>query len=123
MNSRNLFHHSSLVCVALASAAGLLGSTGTLAAEWTEGTRNLTLRYTDMDRSSPDGAVKLYGRIEAAARFVCAERGRRFDEQSDWNRCYRAAIGGAVLRVDSPLLTTIYHQHHGEAPFTAMLRR
>ncbi|HSY06536.1 MAG TPA: UrcA family protein [Steroidobacteraceae bacterium] len=123
MNSCTLIHHSSLVCVALAAAAGLLGSSGTLAAERAEGTRNLTLHYTDVDRSSPDGAVKLYGRIEAAARFVCGERGRRFDEQSDWNRCYRAAIRDAVLRVDSRLLTTIYHRHQGEAPFTAMLRR
>ena len=100
MNSCTLIHRSSLVCVALAAAAGLLGASGTLAADRAKYTNHP--HYTDVDRLEPGRAVKLYQRIEGAARFVCGEQGRSLDEQSDWNRCYHAAISDARRQRLSP---------------------
>jgi UrcA family protein len=122
MNCRNFTRRRPLLGLTLA-VSGLLAADAAFAADPADGTRELTIHYRDVDLSTSDGAMALYGRISRAARFVCGERGRSLAEQSDWQRCDQAAIAGAVRRVDNPLLTTIYREHHGAAPFTAMLSR
>jgi UrcA family protein len=124
MNCRNFTRRRPLLGLTLA-VSGLLAAGAAFAADQADGTqtRQLTIRYHDVDMSTPDGAMALYGRISRAARLVCGERGRSLAEQSDWQRCEQAAIAGAVQRIDNPLLTTIYREHQGATPFTAMLSR
>jgi len=122
MNCRNFTPRRPLLGATLA-VSGLLAAGAAFAADQADGTRELTIHYRDVDLSTSGGAMALYGRISRAARFVCGERGRSLAEQSDWQRCDQAAIAGAVRRVDNPLLTMIYREHQGAAPFTAMLSR
>jgi UrcA family protein len=108
---------------AIACVAALLTAPIVPAAEGSYGTRSLAVRYHDQDLSTLGGAASLYGRIEAAARFVCGPQGRRMDERADWQRCYRNAVDGAVTEVNSPLLTAVHRQQLGELRETAMLSR
>ena len=108
---------------AIACLAGLLAAPAVPAADSANGTRSLAVRYGYQDLSTVGSATNLYRRIEAAARFVCGPEGRRMDERSDWRRCYRNAVSGAVTEVNSPLLTAVHRQQLGGLPETAMLRR
>ena len=107
---------------AIACVAALLAAPAVPAADGASLTRSLEVHYGDQDLSTLGGATNLYRRIEKAARFVCGAQGRRMDERSDWRRCYREAVDGAVSEVNSPLLTAVHRRQLGE-PETAMLRR
>jgi UrcA family protein len=123
MKSLNLIHRSTLMGLALASAACLLASAAASAADRSETARGLTVRYADLNMSTIAGATTLYRRIQGAARLVCGDEGRALDDQRDWKICYHGAVSNAVSTVDSALLDSVYHQHNGEAPVTAMLGR
>jgi UrcA family protein len=79
---------------------------------------SVTVRYADLDLSSPAGADALYRRIQAAARQVCGFPGTDLVEQSSWRSCYRSAVGDAVRKVNSPLLIAV--QSGKPAAMTAM---
>ena len=82
---------------------------------------SVTVRYADLDLSSPAGASALYGRIQAAARQVCGYAGRDVVAQASWRSCYRSAVGDAVSKVNSPLLIAV---HTGKsAAMTAMVTK
>jgi len=108
---------------AIACLAGVLTAPAVRAADNADGTRSLALHYHYQELSTLGGATSLYQRIERAARFVCGDEGRRMDERSDWKRCYRNAVAGAVTEVNNPLLTAIHRQQLGELHETAMLSR
>jgi UrcA family protein len=79
---------------------------------------SVTVRYADLDLSSPAGANALYQRIEAAAKQVC-RAGTDPIEQISQRGCYRRAVGDAVRKVNSPLLIAV---HSGKpAGMTAMV--
>ena len=64
--------------------------------------------YADLDISKPAGAKVLYGRIEAAARQVCALIGYRdLGAMQRVNGCVDRAINNAVKQVDSPALSAL----------------
>ena len=85
----------------------------------TPDTPSVTVRYGDLDLSSPAGANTLYQRIQAAARQVCGYPGADLLEQASWRSCYRSAVGDAVRKVNSPLLIAV---HSGKpAGMTAMV--
>jgi UrcA family protein len=67
-----------------------------------------TVRYSDLDISSPEGAKALYHRIRAAARDVC-ERSIGGDAvlRVAENACVDTAIDNAVRKVDAPALTSL----------------
>ena len=108
---------------AVACLAGVLAAPLVPAADSVYATRSLAVRYTDDELSTVGNATGLYRRIEAAARFVCGAEGQRMDERSDWKRCYRDALNGAVTKVNNPLLTAVHRQELGGLPETAMLSR
>jgi len=121
MNSCKSIHRSFSRAAALASVVGLLGMAPALASIPANGLRSMTVTYRDLNLSTVAGATTLYQRIKGAARSVCGDEGRRFDEQRQWKRCYRGAIAGAVAAVHSPLLSAV---HSGdESDLTAMLTR
>lgn len=111
-------HRSALRAAALASLVCVLGSTTALAAA--DATQQLHVAYSDLNMNSVAGATTLYNRIRGAARFVCGDKGRRWEEQRHWNECYRGAVADAVASVNSPLLTTL---HHGGANVSAIAAR
>lgn len=87
--------------------AGVLLAGPALAAE-DPALRTTTVRYTDLDLATAEGARALYGRILSAARRVCPE-------PSQWNRkarsamrrCRAEAIAAAVARVGNARLAAL----------------
>jgi UrcA family protein len=123
MKSLNLIHRSTLVGLAVTTAACLLASAAASATGRSETARGLTVRYADLNLSTIAGATTLYHRIQGAARLVCGDAGRTLDDQRDWKICYHGAVSEAVSAVDSALLDSVYRQQNGEASVTAMLGR
>ncbi|HKD55503.1 MAG TPA: UrcA family protein [Steroidobacteraceae bacterium] len=121
MITRKSLHRRTVHVAALASVVCLLGTATVLAADARE--LRIKVDYSDLNLSTINGATTLYQRIEGAARFVCGEPGRRFDEQRYWKSCYGKAVNHAVTEVNNPLLTSLYRKQYGEAPVTAMLGR
>jgi len=119
MNARKSTRRSTLRSIALVSVVCLAGSASALASD-PHSSRSLTVHYSDLNLSSLAGATTLYQRISGAARFVCGEQGRRFDEQRRWNACYKSAIADAVATVNNPLLASV---QNGAVNVTAMIRK
>ena len=107
MSIRRPTQRSSLRAVVLASAVCLLGTAQALASEWAS-ELSTTVSYNDLNLATLAGASTLYRRIKGAARWVCGDQGRRFEERRHWSSCYHGAIDQAVATVNSPLLSTLH---------------
>ena len=105
----------SLLCAAVAVAAGVAGTAQAQSAAASPDLHRLTVAYNDLNVNTASGATALYQRIRGAAHFVCGEEGRSIDEQAHWNSCVRAAVSQAVTSVHSPMLSAL---DAGRAPGT-----
>lgn len=104
------FHRLLVICVCAAIAAGFAPGAG--AAD--DGTvRKVTVRYGDLDLSSPQGAVALYRRIGIAAEEVCRPfEGRDLARTSIFRACKQRAVADAVSRVNRPELFAVYNANN-----------
>jgi UrcA family protein len=76
----------------------------------TTGANQSTVKYADLNVSSPAGAAALYARINGAANGVCwALDGRDLASKTNFNRCVHKGISDAVTKVDRPALYSIYN--------------
>ena len=75
--------------------------------------RSETVKFSDLNLSSPAGVEALYGRIHAAARRVCDQPA---GEQAAVKGCMTKAENGAIGKVNLPLLTAFYQQKTGRQP-------
>jgi UrcA family protein len=66
-----------------------------------------TVRFTDLNISSPSGAHALYMRILAAAQVVCSYDS--FATDAEKARCVRDAIADAVTTINQPALSALYN--------------
>ena len=100
------------IVFATCTAIGAVGTAHAGSADAPE----FTVRYSDLNLSTHQGALVLYGRIVAAAHQVCAVddirdlRGMRAEKL-----CTEQAIAQAVRDVNSPALASVYaaRQQHG----------
>jgi len=79
-------------------------------------TSAITVRYTDLDLSSEQGAQALYQRIVAAANRLCSDPGvRDLRRAAAADFCAEQAIARAVAEVRSPRLAALYstRANHG----------
>ena len=75
--------------------------------------RKVTVRYGDLNLSSPLGAAALYQRIGAAAEEVCGPlEGRDLARAVRFRACRQRAIADAVSRVNRPELFAVYNANH-----------
>jgi UrcA family protein len=75
---------------------------------------SVTVIFADLDISSPDGAAKLYSRIQGAANSVCTAYDRSgFAMQANFKACVSDAVGRAVAKVSSPALNAVYRTKTG----------
>jgi UrcA family protein len=75
-------------------------------------TSAMTVRYSDLDLSSAQGAQVLYRRIVAAANQLCSEAGvRDLRRTSAADVCAEQAVARAVAGVHSPRLAALYSTH------------
>jgi UrcA family protein len=79
-----------------------------------------TVKFADLNLSSPEGVEALYGRIHAAARRVCAQPA---GEQAGTGRCMKKAESEAINKVNVPLLTAFYQKKTGSQPQTITASR
>src|SRR5215472_14978755 len=87
-------------CVAIGAAGGVQAATAD--------TPTRTVRYSDLNLSTRQGALALYGRIVAAAHQVC-EAGNMLnpDSMAAARVCRDEAIAKAIRDVDSPMLASV----------------
>jgi UrcA family protein len=100
---------------------GLFASMSVSAAEPESQFPAARVSLAGLDLAHRQGIELLYTRIRSAARQVCEPvaasapyRFAQLDEQS----CVNRAIAGAVAKVNSPLLTAVYH---GDTSSTIMI--
>jgi len=74
----------------------------------------VVVKYGDLNLSTSQGAVALYGRIHGAAEDVCSrmytntEAYRRYK-----NGCLQKVIADAVYKVNHPALSTVFASNYG----------
>jgi UrcA family protein len=74
-----------------------------------------TVKFADLNISSPQGAGALYGRIRAAAEKVCSPYDRPgLESKMHLNACIDGAIFGAVASVNRSALTAVYNAKTGK---------
>jgi UrcA family protein len=75
-----------------------------------------TVKYADLNVSSPEGGSTLYARIQRAARQVCGPLdGRELTSKARMGACVHKAIADAVAKVGQPALFDAYNAHNGQS--------
>jgi UrcA family protein len=98
--------------LAACTAIGAVGSAQAATAE----VPALKVRYSDLNLSTEQGSLALYGRIVAAAHQVCAvDDIRDLRAVAAVKACREQAIAQAVRDVNSPMLASVYAERlqHG----------
>jgi len=94
----------------ICTALGAIGSAHAAGADASA----LTVRYSDLNLSTQQGARVLYGRIVAAANRVCAGGNMLdLDAMATARVCREEAIAKAVRDVNSPMLTSVHAKRQG----------
>lgn len=86
----------------------------------TDDAYTVTVPFADLDLRHQDGIAELYGRIQGAARRVCAQQAdeQRVEDQ-DFAGCVKRAVSTAVARIDRPMLSEYAAQLGGKPAKTA----
>ena len=69
-----------------------------------------TVKFADLDMSSPSSAHVLYRRIRAAAQVVCSYH--FFATDTGKARCVRDATADAVTRINQPALSAVFNANN-----------
>jgi UrcA family protein len=73
-----------------------------------------TVKYSDLNVSSSQGAGILYGRIRIAAEQVCRPLNRDdLASKTLFHKCMNHAIADAVNKIDQPALFSVYNAKTG----------
>ena len=89
---------------------GFLGLGLCVVATADPGAESRTVKFADLNISSPSGAHVLYRRIRAAAEVVCSSY--FFATDTDKARCVRDATADAVTRINQPALSAVYNTNN-----------
>ncbi len=80
-------------------------------------TRSVSVSYTPGALESPDGAQRLYHRIQAAAREACGDSDPRdLVRYFLFKGCYQSAVDSAVQKVDATRLTALHRKTQRTSP-------
>ena len=72
----------------------------------------IPLQYSRSELEQPNGAQKLYHRIQTAAQRICVEPDRReLSQYARYQECVARAVDGAVAKVDATQLTALHRAH------------
>jgi UrcA family protein len=82
--------------------------------------RTETVKFADLNLSSPQGVEAVYRRIHAAAWRVCDQPA---GEEAAVRACMRKAESEAIGKVNVPLLTAFYQKKTGSLPQTITANR
>ena len=95
------------ICCAVGSA--LMGALCTVAQATEQDPPSKTVKFTDLNIQTPEGASVLYHRIRVAARDVCElSAGGDPIYMLAEGACINAAIDNAVKKINAPYLTALH---------------
>ena len=102
-----------LLASGLAAMALGLASAQSYATTSADGVRSIEVSYAELDLTKAAGAQILYARIKKAAYTVCGA----YDSPMAWNyaaktQCFKSAIEAAVVKINSPLLTSLHRNEN-----------
>jgi UrcA family protein len=80
---------------------------------------SLTVKFADLNLSSPAGALALYDRIRSAAVSACSYYW--FAHDADQARCEHDAIANAVAKINRPALLAVYNAKNKAPPSAALV--
>jgi UrcA family protein len=103
----------SVLATAVLGALSMSLATVCTAAESTQPPQ-ITVKFSDLNVSTPQGAAALYGRIERAAREVCRPLEERNFRSKAYDSCLHQAIADAVAKVGQPALFDAYNAHNAQ---------
>ena len=83
-----------------------IASGGSLVSAADTSSISFSVKYADLNVTSPSGARVLYERIRAAAQAGCSYY--LFATEEDEARCVHDAIANAVTKVNQPALTAVF---------------
>jgi UrcA family protein len=88
---------------------GLAGASNAAQPNFFESQR-MTVSYADLNIESAAGIKALYGRLQFAARRVCApfDDGQHRTGDFHFRVCFRDALGSAVAKINKPTLTAMH---------------
>jgi len=89
---------------------GVLAPSLSVASAADSGAASRTVKFADLNISTPSGAHVLYRRIRAAAEVVCSDY--FFLTDTDKARCVRDAIADAVTKINQPALTAVFNANN-----------
>ena len=116
MKSLNIMRHVVTAAIIVTLASGFALPAG--AADATE-EHSITVKFADLNVSSPEGAAELYARIRSAAKMACSPSESTPSPFND--ACVRKAIADAVIRVNRMELYTVYNERNKTPLPTALL--
>jgi UrcA family protein len=72
----------------------------------------VTVRFADLNPSTPEGVSALYARIEDAAQMVCGPSFSLWDPNAyrNWKICYRTTIDHTVRQINLVQLTALHQR-------------
>jgi UrcA family protein len=84
----------------------------------------LTVKFSDLNISSPQGAAVLFARIKTAAKAVCPRNDDRdLGAKIQMDACVDHAISVAVTQVNAPALSALYTKSTGKQVPTRLAAR
>ncbi|HEY6455740.1 MAG TPA: UrcA family protein [Steroidobacteraceae bacterium] len=110
-----------LVATAIISAVATIFAPISGAAD-SSGALQTTVRFSDLNVSTPEGAAVLYRRIRKASYQVCSPLDHgdsKFDGRLDV--CVNKAIADAVTKANQLALSAVYNSRHLAPPPTILL--
>jgi UrcA family protein len=101
------------VAYAVLATCAAIGAVGSVHAAGADAPTR-TVRYSDLNLSTEQGAIVLYQRIVAAATRVCAADNMiDLDAMATARVCREEVIAKAVRDVNSPMLVSLYARRQG----------
>jgi len=105
-------------CLALISAGmAVLSFAGSAHLAWAADPMQVSVSYADLNMESAACLRSLYGRLQSAARRVCAplDDGRQSSRNLPFVRCYDSALSSAVAQINKPVLTAMHNSRRQPA--------
>jgi UrcA family protein len=121
MNTKQKFSKLYRMIAAAAFTGLAVGFAAACPAEGSTDAPEATVKFADLNVSSPQGAASLYSRIRGAANTVCRTlEGRDLTSKTLFDRCVQKAIADAVNQVNQAQLYEVYNAKN-KAPKPIML--
>lgn len=94
-------------CLTAATFAATISLSAPVSADTVEPQR--IVKFEDLNLATIDGAATLYGRLQFAARTVCAPlAGRELSRAKHFNDCYNKALDTAIRNVNDLRLSSLH---------------